>query len=108
MVSDDRTTSNLYLYGSISSPDTSTYVRGVEDVLDVQDIGDVPRVLGEGAEGEGIAADKGCGGVGQALLLVAGRNALLKAIEERLWGVEDQWLRIACKKKMVTLSSRRR
>jgi len=34
------------------------YLGRVEDLLDLQDAGDVPRVLGEGPQGKGIFADK--------------------------------------------------
>lgn len=37
------------------------YLGRIEDLLDLQDVGDVPRVLGEGAQGEGVLADKSCG-----------------------------------------------
>lgn len=38
-----------------------TYLGRIKDLLDLQDVGDVPRVLGEGAQGKGILADKSCG-----------------------------------------------
>lgn len=38
-----------------------TYLGRIKDLLDLQDVGDVPRVLGEGAQGKGVLADKSCG-----------------------------------------------
>lgn len=42
--------------GAASPP----YLGCIEDLLDLQDVGDVPCVLGEGAQGKGVLADKGC------------------------------------------------
>lgn len=49
----------------------------VEDGLDAQDVGDVPGVLGEGADGRQVGARERGHLVGQAALLHAVRDPLL-------------------------------
>lgn len=43
----------------------------VKDLFDVHEVGDVPRVLGEGAQRKSIMSDKRGGGVGESPLLAS-------------------------------------
>lgn len=43
------------------APSVPPYLGRVKDLLHLQDVGDVPRVLGEGPQGKGVFADEGWG-----------------------------------------------
>ncbi len=72
-----------------------THPRCVKYFLHMEYAGDVPRIFGEGAEGEGISTNKRHGLVWQPLLLAAAGYSLLDAFKELLRGVKHQRFWIA-------------
>ena len=62
----------------------NSHQRSVEDGLDVQDVGDVPRELGEASQRRGVRARERRHLVRQPALLHTEGDPLLQRVEERL------------------------
>ena len=67
-------------------PAAGSNLGPVEDGLDVQDVGDVPRELGKAAQGRRVRPHERSHLVRQATLLHTKRDSLLERVEERLKG----------------------
>ena len=73
------------------------HYRRVEDLLYVEDVQEMPGVLGEHAERKGFSPHEAGRVIRQAFLPTANRYPLLQAVKHSLGRVEHQRIWVACR-----------